>query len=70
MLAHKPQSQGYNKCVHGAEEPKLCLPKGKKSQKAFSESIRKPLKPPPFLSFLIVTQWSEILNIELALVSP
>lgn len=30
MLVHKPQSPGYNKCMHVSEEPKLCLPKGKK----------------------------------------
>lgn len=48
---------------------KALFAKGKKSQKAFSESIWKPLKPPPFLSFSIVTHWLGVLQIELALAS-
>lgn len=43
MLVHKPQSQGYNKCVHGSEEPKLCLPKVKISEsflRVYLETIK------------------------------
>lgn len=39
MLVHKPQSPGYNKCVHVSEEPKLCLPKGKKNLRMLFKSL-------------------------------